>query len=59
LLLAGETGLQFDSAASADGITLVRKFDLIEPRARLRQMSDRRICERGRAVQIAIGCASA
>jgi mRNA interferase MazF len=59
LLLAGETGLQFDSAASADGITLIRKSDLIEPRARLRQMSDRRVCELGRAVQIAIGCASA
>lgn len=59
LLLAGETGLQFDSAASADGITVIRKSDLLEPRGMLRQMSDRRICELGRAVQIAIGCASA
>jgi mRNA-degrading endonuclease toxin of MazEF toxin-antitoxin module len=59
LLLAAETGLQSDSAASADGITVIRKSDLLEPRARLRQMSNRRICELGRAVQIAIGCASA
>jgi mRNA interferase MazF len=59
LLRAGETGLQFDSAASADSITVIRKADLIEPRFRLRQVSNRRICELGRAVQIAIGCASA
>jgi mRNA interferase MazF len=59
LLRAGETGLQFDSAASADSITVIRKADLIEPRFRLRQVSNRRICELGRAVQTAIGCAPA
>jgi mRNA-degrading endonuclease toxin of MazEF toxin-antitoxin module len=59
LLLAAETGLQSDSAASADGITVIRKSDLLEPKVRLREVSNRRICELGRAVQIAIGCASA
>ena len=41
-LAAGETGLQSDSAARAENITVVRKSSLIEPRTRLRQLSDKR-----------------
>ena len=58
LLLAGETGLQTDSAAKAEDITVVRKQSLIEPRARLRRLSDRRICELAAKVGMAMGCAS-
>ena len=57
LLPAGETGLQADSAARAEDITVVRKQSLIEPRGRLRQLGDRRICELASKVTIAMGCA--
>ena len=57
VLLAGETGLQSDSAARAEDITVVRKQSLIEPRGRLRTLSDRRICELAGKVSIAMGCA--
>ena len=53
----GETGLQADSAARAEDITVVRKQSLIEPRGRLRQLSDRRVCELASKVTIAMGCA--
>ena len=56
LLPAGETGLQADSAARAEDITVVRKQSLIEPRSRLCQLSDRRICELADKVGIAMGC---
>jgi mRNA interferase MazF len=56
-LPAGETGLEADSSARAEDITVVRKQSLMEPRARLRQLSDRRICELASKVQIAMGCA--
>ena len=58
LLPAGETGLQADSAAKAEDITVVRKQSLIEPRSRLRRLSDRRICELAARVSVAMGCAS-
>jgi mRNA-degrading endonuclease toxin of MazEF toxin-antitoxin module len=58
LLTAGETGLQTDSAARAEDITVVRKQSLIEPRTRLRRLSDRRICELAAKVGMAMGCAS-
>jgi mRNA interferase MazF len=58
LLPAGETGLQTDSAAKAEDITVVRKQSLIEPRSRLRRLSDRRICELAARVGMAMGCAS-
>ena len=57
-LPAGETGLQTDSAAKAEDITVVRKLSLIEPRSRLRRLSDRRICELAAKVGMAMGCAS-
>ena len=38
LLSAGETGIQSDSAARAEDITVVRKSALIEPQTRLRQV---------------------
>jgi mRNA interferase MazF len=58
VLSAGETGLQTDSAAKAEDITVVRKQSLVEPRAGLRRLSDRRICELAARVSMAMGCAS-
>ncbi len=55
-LAASETGLQSDSAARAEDLTVVRKQNLIEPTGRLRQLSDRRICELAGKVSIAMGC---
>ena len=57
LLPAGETGLQSDSAARAEDITVVRKRNLKEPHSRLRQLSDKRVCELASKVMIAMGCA--
>jgi mRNA interferase MazF len=57
LLAAGETGLQSDSAARAEDITVVRKRSLIAPHGRLRRLSDRRVCELAHRVSIAMGCA--
>jgi mRNA-degrading endonuclease toxin of MazEF toxin-antitoxin module len=56
-LPAGETGLQADSAARAEDITTVHKEGLVEPSGRLRQLSDRRVCELAAKVRIAMGCA--
>jgi mRNA interferase MazF len=55
-LPAGETGLQSDSAARGEDITVVRKRSLIEPQARLRQLTDKRVCELASKVNIAMGC---
>ena len=55
-LPAGETGLQSDSAARAEDITVVRKQNLVEPRHRLKQLSDRRVCELAAKVSAAMGC---
>jgi mRNA-degrading endonuclease toxin of MazEF toxin-antitoxin module len=55
-LPAGETGLQSDSAARAEDITVVRKQSLVEPQARLRQLSDKRVCELAGKVIVAMGC---
>ncbi len=57
LLAAGETGLQSDSAARAEDITLVRKKSLIAPHGRLRRLSHRRVCELAHKVIVAMGCA--
>ena len=56
LLSAGETGLDADSIARAEDITVVRKANLVEPRSRLRTLSDRRICELATMVKIGMGC---
>ncbi len=55
-LPAGETGLQADSAARAEDVTVVRKRNLIEPRTRLMQVADKRICELAAMVKTAMGC---
>lgn len=55
-LPAGETGLQSDSAARAEDVTVVRKQSLVEPRDRLRQLSDKRVCELAGKVSLAMGC---
>ena len=56
VLPSAETGPSADSAARAEDITVVRKESLVEPRSGLRQISHARICQLGRAVQIAVGC---
>jgi mRNA interferase MazF len=56
-LPAGETGLQSDSMARAEDIAVILKVDLVEPRSRLRSLSDKRICELAAKVGIAMGCA--
>ena len=58
LLSAGETGLTADSAARAEDVTVVRKRSLLAPRSQLRRLSDQRVCDLARKVQIAIGCLS-
>jgi mRNA interferase MazF len=55
-LPAGETGLQSDSAARAEDITVVRKQSLSEPEGRLRRLTERRVCELAAKVTIAMGC---
>jgi hypothetical protein len=57
LLSAGETGLQSDSAARAEDVTVVRKASLVEPRSQLRKLSDKRICDLAGKVSVAMGCA--
>ncbi len=56
LFPAAETGLPADSAARAEDITVVRKESLIEPRAGLRQVGNRRVCQVVAGVQTATGC---
>lgn len=56
LLSAGETGLPWDSIAQAENIAVVRKQNLIEPRGKLRQISDTRICQMAEKVALAMGC---
>jgi mRNA-degrading endonuclease toxin of MazEF toxin-antitoxin module len=56
LLTVGETGLSADSAARAEDITVVRKQSLMEPPGRLRQLSNRRVCELAAKVSVAMGC---
>ena len=56
LLSAGETGLQEDSAARAEDVTVVRKRSLMEPHTRLRQLTDKRVCELASKVNVAMGC---
>jgi len=53
---AGETGLSSDSAARAEDVTVVRKQSLVQPHARLRRLSDRRVCELAARVSLAMGC---
>lgn len=56
-LPVGETGLPSDSAARGEDVTVVRKLSLLEPRTRLKRLSETRICELARKVLIATGCA--
>ena len=57
-LPSGETGLQSDSAARAEDLTVIRKESLSESRSPLRRLSDTRICELAAKVSVAMGCAS-
>ena len=56
LLPAGETGLQADSIARVQDVSALRKISLVESKARLRQLSDKRICELASKVRVAMGC---
>ena len=55
-LAAGETGLQSDSAARAEDITTIRKSNLVAPGVRLRQLTDKKICELAAKVIVSMGC---
>ena len=54
-LSQGETGLE-SSALKAEDITVVRKDSLHEPKGKLRNLTNARICELAEKVQIAMGC---
>lgn len=56
LFAPGETGLQEQSVAQAENITVVRKESLIEPRESMRRISNTRICEMAGKVRLAMGC---
>lgn len=56
ILQPGETGLRETCAVQAENITTVRKDSLSEPRERLRNLSDSRICEIAEKAKIAMGC---
>ena len=55
-LAAGETGIQSDSAARAEDITTIRKSNLVAPGVRLRQLTDKKICELAAKVIVSMGC---
>jgi mRNA-degrading endonuclease toxin of MazEF toxin-antitoxin module len=57
LLSAGETGLSEPSTVQAEDITTVRKSSLLEPRTKLRKLSESTIERIARGVQIALGFA--
>jgi mRNA-degrading endonuclease toxin of MazEF toxin-antitoxin module len=54
-LSAGETGLEM-SVLAAEDVTVVRKSSLSEPRSRLRNLSNTRICDLASKIKIAMGC---
>ena len=54
-LSPGETGLE-TSCVRAEDVAVVRKASLSEPRQRLRNLSNTRICEIARAISVAMGC---
>ena len=54
-LSPGETGLE-QSCIRAKDISVVRKASLSEPRRRLRNLSNARICQIAWAINIAMGC---
>ena len=56
LLLAGDTGLQSDSLACPEDITLMPKTRLHRPIGVLRRLSNQRICELSEMVRMAMGC---
>lgn len=56
-LSPGETGLE-QSCVRAEDVSVVRKVNLSEPRQRLRNLSNARICQIARAIGIAMGCGS-
>lgn len=58
LLRAGETGLQADSAAQADNITVLARQYLGEPVAGHRPVSNSQISKLAELVRIAMGCVS-
>lgn len=54
-LSSGETGLEV-SVLAAENVTVVRKASLSEPRSRLRNLSNARICDLASKIKIAMGC---
>lgn len=54
-LSSSETGLEM-SVLAAEGVTVVRKSSLSEPRSRLRNLGNTRICDLASKIKIAMGC---
>ena len=54
-LSPGETGLEV-SCVKGEDVTVVSKSSLREPRARLRTLSNSRVCQIADAVRLAMGC---
>ncbi len=55
-LPAGETGLQADCAARAEGTTVVLESSLVEANGPPRQLSNKRICVLADRVAVSVGC---
>jgi mRNA-degrading endonuclease toxin of MazEF toxin-antitoxin module len=53
-LCSGETSLEM-SVLAAEDVTVVRKSSLSEPRGRLRNLSNIRICDLASKIKIALG----
>ena len=54
-LPAGETGLQADCAARAEGTTVMLESSLVEANGPLRQLRNKRICELADRVDVSVG----
>src|SRR5438128_1812903 len=54
-LLPGETGLSQSCTVQAEGITTIRKSSLMEPRERLRRLSEGTLSRIARGVLMAMG----
>ena len=55
-LPAGETGLQADCAARAEGTTVMLESSLVEANGPLRQLSNKRMGELADRVAVSVGC---
>lgn len=54
-LAPGQTGIE-GSVLKAEDVTVVRKSSLVEPRSKLRNLSNSQVCELAEKIKIAMGC---